>query len=222
MIIPTIFIAQVILLFFLSRQTTKELFYSLRIFIKNEKMVFSFVSLVYFPGTILHEMAHFFLAMVLMLKVREVKVFPEWEKNYIKLGSVVYEKKDFLRGIVVGIAPFFIGLFFFWTLAYFKIFPHQNFIINLVLGYLIFTISSTMFSSKQDLKDLIYILPLLIVILGIIFIFNIKLNFVLENRNLINVLASIINKINYYLFFSLMINSILVILLRLFKSFKKI
>ena len=122
-IAPFLFILQIVLIFFISRVSTNEMFYTIRIFIKNEKFVLSLVSLFYLPGTIIHEFAHFIAASILFLKVKSLTIFPQFQGNYIKLGSVVYEKKDVLRGILVGIAPIFAGLFCFFVIDASKIFP---------------------------------------------------------------------------------------------------
>ena len=152
-------IFQLILIYFISRKLINELFYCLRIFIKNDKTIYNLISLFFLPGTILHEISHFFAATVLFLRVRSVSILPEWKGNYLKLGSVVYEKKDLLRSILVGIAPLFGGLAFFWFLAAFHLFPQTNMGINILLAYLIFSVATNMFSSAKDLQDLIFILP---------------------------------------------------------------
>lgn len=200
------FILQIIFIFFVSRLATNQIFYFLRRFIKKEKVVFSLVSLFYLPGTSLHEVAHFLAATVLFLKVREVKIFPEFKEDYIKLGSVLYEKKDFLRGFLVGLAPLFAGILFFYFISLFKLFPSSNIFQNLFFAYLIFTISSTMFSSKQDLVDFVFILPILILIMAFIYIFQIDFTFILKNKQVLESLLKFLKEINFYLFFSLIIN----------------
>jgi hypothetical protein len=169
----TICIVELILLYFLTRVSITQLFIFLRRITKNVGFVNSVIAFIFFPGTVLHEFAHFIVAVVLLLKVRKVSLFPEWQHHYIKLGSVTYEKADFIRGILVGIAPIFAGIAFFWMIAFFQVFSTNNIGINILMGYIIFTISSTMFSSKQDLVDLVYVLPLLIIIALAIFIFKI-------------------------------------------------
>jgi len=213
------FILQIIALYFLSHKTTNEFFYFLRTFTRNQKTVFVLVSVLFFPGTVLHEMAHYFFAVITNLRVKEVKLFPEFNEGYIKLGRVLYEKKDFVRGLIVGIAPIIIALFFFWWLGAFRLFPNDNLYLNLILGYLVFAVSSTMFSSKQDLVDLIYIIPLIIIIGGAVYIFGIRADFILKNDGFINKFISIIKTINFYLLFSLVVNILLILF---FKSFKTI
>jgi len=175
------------------------------------------VSFLFFPGTVIHEMGHFVAATVLNLKVYEIRLFPQWKKNQIKLGSVFYEKKDFLRGILVGVAPIFFGLIFFWFLAKFHLFPNSQIGLNIFFGYIIFSVSSTMFSSKQDLIEFGLIVPLLIIIIGMIYIFNIRLDILLDNRLLKEGLNSFFKDISFYLFFSIIINTVLIIFFKIFR-----
>ncbi|OGK08535.1 hypothetical protein A2767_05560 [Candidatus Roizmanbacteria bacterium RIFCSPHIGHO2_01_FULL_35_10] len=201
-----VLILLLITLFFISRNTINQLFFFLRRFFKNDKTVFSIISFIFFPGTTIHELAHFFAAIILFLRVRDIKVFPEWKDNHLKLGHVLYEKKDFLRGVLVGLAPLFVGLLFFLALFGWKLFPNQNVFLNILIVYLIFVISSTMFSSKQDLIDLIYIPPVLILIGGIIYVFDIKIDIVFRNDNLRQSVVAFLTQINFYLLLSLVIH----------------
>ncbi len=207
------FLAQILLIYFATRFTTNEIFAFLRIFIKEDKIVFVIISIVFLPGTIIHEMSHYLTATISLLNVREVNIFPQFEGNYIKLGSVVYEKKDILRGILVGIAPLFFGLFIFWLIHSFKIFPQSNLGLNILFTYLIFTISSTMFSSAQDLKDLVFILPLIIIIAAFIYVFNINIADFLKN-GFFNNLTIFAKTVNFYLLLSLIIDLSLYTVLR--------
>jgi hypothetical protein len=214
-------IVQIILIFFLSRLSTNQIFYFLRRFIKNEKIIFSFVSIFYLPGTALHEIAHFFAVTILFLKVKEVKIFPEFKKDYIKLGSVLYEKKDFVRGFLVGISPFFAALFFFYFISVFKLFPSSNFLQNFFFAYIIFVVSSTMFSSKQDLVDFVFIIPFIILVVGVLYIFQIDLNFILNDQKILNNLLNFLKEVNFYLFVSLILNASSIIILRLITTIVK-
>lgn len=220
--LPVFLVIQILLIYLLSRQTIKEIFYFLRIFFNNEHFIYLLVSLFFLPGTIVHEIGHFLAATILMLQVYEVKIFPERQKNQIKLGSVLYEKKDIFRGILVGIAPIFFAFFFFWFLAQFKLFPTKGLLSNLFLGYVIFTVSSTMFSSKQDLVDFVFIIPLITIIIGTIYIFDLRIDVFLNNRLIIQGITDFLQKINFYLFFSLTVNIILIIFFKIFRFlFKK-
>jgi len=214
-----IVLVMLVALFFISRQTSNEIFYFLRKFIKTDSVVFGIVSFFFLPGTILHEFSHFFMAIILFLPVHKIQILPEFEKNYIKLGKVLYEKKDVIRGVIVGIAPLIGALLFFWFLSVFHLFPQQNVWLTILLGYIIFSVSSAMFSSQQDLIDLIYVIPFFALFGAIIYIFNINFDFIFHNRVFIRNVNEFIRNIQFYIVFSLIIHGIVIIVL---KSLRKL
>jgi len=196
-----VFLLLIIAIYIVSRLILKELFILLRKFFQSDFIVFSLVSLLFLPGTIIHESAHFITALLLILPVKSMTVFPKWDENEIKLGEVLFIKKDFLRAILVGVAPVFFGIGILFSLFYFHIYPANNIGLNIFYAYLIFSISANMFSSKQDLKDLLLIIPVILLIIIIIYVFNIKIN--------MNSLNVIMNNINRYIFFVLLIDAFL-------------
>lgn len=215
--LPSLVIIQIVFIYILSRQTIEEIFHLFRIFFHHDSLVYAFVSIFFLPGTIIHELGHFWAATILLLRVYSVQIFPQWKNNQIKLGSVIYEKKDVFRGILVGVAPLFFAFFFFWMLSTFKLFPNDNFWLNIMFGYIIFTVSSTMFSSKQDLVDFVFIIPLAIIIIGAIYIFDLKFEFIFTNQQFIEKTAGFFKQINFYLLFSMIVNIVLILV---FKSFR--
>ena len=207
------FIIQIIVLYLLSRQVVRDFFLFLHSLLKNQNITYSIIALVFFPGTILHELSHFFIATVLFLRVDSIHIMPEWEKNQLKLGRVTYEKKDILRSIIVGIAPFFGACFFFWFIGAFKLFPHSNFIITFFIGYLIFAVSANMFSSAQDLVDLGYLIPIILIIVGLYYISGVQILVhipVLIWESSINILQLV----NFYITIAIAIHFSLFILFR--------
>jgi len=216
-----VFVIELTFLYFISRLSIRELFYSLRIFFRSEKIVFAIVALIFFPGTVIHELSHFIVAMLLFLKVREIHIFPEFEKNYIKLGRVIYEKQDVIRGIIVGIAPIAIGLVIFFWMSTLQIFFIENIWLKLLMLYLIFVISTTMFSSRQDLIDLGYLLPITIIIILFLYLFQIDLGRLLTNPQLIAVTTDFVYDVNVYLGISIAIHlGLLIFLFTVKKIFK--
>ena len=210
-----IFLCLSLLLYFASRFTIGEIFSVINRFTNQRAIIYPFFALIFFPGTVIHELAHYFVGTMLLIKIREVKIFPEWQDNHLKLGSVSFEKKDFIRGIIVGVAPFIIGLLFFLWLSILNIFPNKNLLMNILFIYLIFTVSTMMFSSQADLIELINIIPLIILILLIIYIFNLRVDYFIANNNWIKEgIIKSLSYINYYLLFSLIINLIIIILLK--------
>ena len=210
LLIALLFI-QGITIFFLSRKNFSHFFHFFRKFFHNQNTVYTLISLIFLPGTIIHEFSHFFTAMFLFLPVKEIRIFPQFENNQIKLGHVLYVKKDFLRGILVGVAPFFGALFLFFGLSFFNLFPNKNLGINVALIYLIFTVSSLMFSSKQDLVDIGYLIPFLLFLLIIGYIFQPFIpSFNLPYfKNIIAGLEFFLTNVNYYLFLSILIHVLL-------------
>lgn len=206
---------QSLLLFFISRESINEIFYYLRKFFRSDSIIYSLVSIFFLPGTIVHELSHFFMAMILFLNVREIHIFPKWEGNHIKLGRVIYEKKDFLRGIMVGIAPIITGFIFLFSVSTLKIFPSQNLLLNILIIYSILVITSTMFSSKQDLVDIVFILPVFLIVGAVIYIFNIDLSYFYKNQQFVTKLSDILLRINWYLFLSLSLHIIFIVVLKL-------
>jgi hypothetical protein len=221
-ILPTFFIAQITALFFISRTNIRYIFFLLHSFTSNKNIVYTVIATIFLPGTIIHELSHFLGAMVLLLKVHEIHIFPQWDKGYIKLGRVVYEKKDVFRSILVGIAPIIVGLLFFWWLSAISVFSIHNIYIRIVAVYIIFVVSSTMFSSKQDLVDLIYIIPVIIFAGVILYFYPQAISFVAKQSVLIDGLQKFLYDVNKYLLISLIIHTGLIItlfiLLRIFKK----
>lgn len=206
---PLIFLVQVVVLYIFSRAVVKQLYSFFDIFIKSQKLVFIMVSILYFPGTIIHEMSHFFAAIILFLNVKDIRIFPEFENDHIRLGSVSFEKKDFIRGILVGVAPIIFAMLIFFIIATNSLYPTSSFGLNILFGYLIFTISSTMFSSKKDIVDLIYVIPLAIILIGVIIYFGINVLDLFKSDFITKLTISFFEKVNFYLFFSLIINIVL-------------
>ncbi|MFA5136060.1 MAG: hypothetical protein WC489_01565 [Patescibacteria group bacterium] len=162
-------------LFFVSQIMMRELYAFLLLFTQNKHIIFWFFALVFLPGTVLHEVSHFIVAVILFLPVGEVRIMPEWHHNQMRFGSVTYGKSDVVRPILVGVAPFFGALFVYWFIGAFRLFPSEYMIINMIMGYFLFTVSATMFSSSQDLREVIYIIPLLMIAGITAYITNIRI-----------------------------------------------
>lgn len=132
------------------------------------------ITILFFPGTVVHEMSHFFAAMLMNLRVRSANVLPVFEADGIKLGTVVYERKDPFRGILVGIAPLFGGIAVSWGLVALLYLPLTNHpLIHALIYFLLFTITSMQFSSRQDLIDAVWLIPMVIGIAILIYIFGV-------------------------------------------------
>lgn len=130
------------------------------------------LAVIFFPGTLVHEIAHAVFALALHLHITSITLFPRIKHNGVILGSVEYYRRDWLRSIVVGVAPVIVGLCFMYVISPFGLTPFNSTLLNVVYLYCLYTVISSMFSSRQDLKDVGYVIPLLIIILAIVIIFR--------------------------------------------------
>lgn len=149
---------------YVSRHSLIVIFNTLSLLFRSKKIASFFISLIYLPGTFLHESAHAVSATLLMLKLDRFSVWPKFENGGLRLGYVTYFKRDVFRSILVGVAPVFLGIF---LLLAFPLVQGPTFL----KAYAIFVITGTMFSSKQDMKDAIFIIPLLIMLAVIFLLF---------------------------------------------------
>ncbi len=204
---------QIITLYFISHYFVNELYQILYRTFRNNTIAYSCIALLFFPGTVIHEVSHFLAATVLFLKVGEIQIFPKWENSSIKLGTVTYEKADVIRSVLIGIAPFFGAMCFFWFIHQFKLFPNDNVHINIFIGYLLVSISSNMFSSKQDLVDVIYLIPIALVIGVLLYLFEIRINLSYFDPIFMG-LNQLLKLSNFYITISLGIHLISIILIK--------
>lgn len=198
------------ILFVLSRLSLQKLFELCHRYIGNNHAVYIAISLFLLPGTIVHELSHAFMAMALHLKIRDIHIFPEWQHNHIKLGSVVYEKKDVFRSILVGVAPFFVGLCSLWWFYQLGVYQISSIPQFLVVTYIVFVISTTMFSSKQDLVDILYLIPVIVFVTGAVYIFQLNLGFVWKLIE-VEAVKQFMYAIGTYLMIAIGIHSIIII-----------
>lgn len=207
-----IFLFSIILIFVFSKNVINELYLFIHRITKSKTITVYFLALLYAPGTILHEMSHFFSAAGLLLPVRSIDLVPEVTEQGIKMGSVSYVRKDFFRGLLVGIAPFFAGLFFFYVVASVEL-DTMSVWFRIIVAYLMFVISASMFSSPQDLVDLVFIIPFILIILLLLYIFQIDTTGFFVTIVGSSFFISFFEKINTFLILSGIINVIAFILL---------
>ena len=126
-------------------------------------------AIILLPGTIIHELSHWLTAELLRVPTGEIKLLPslnvkdEGEHN---LGSVKTAKSDPFRGFLIGTAPLITGIATLIFLArVFRDLPKTNLDWKILLvGYLIFIISNSMMTSRQDRRywPVIFLLSLLL------------------------------------------------------------
>lgn len=160
-------------LFFLAMLTTHSTSYFLKLFYsmtKSEKASIWLFSLLFFPGTLVHEIAHWLMAKILFVRTSSMEFVPQMQGDVIKMGSVSIAKTDPVRRLLIGVAPVLVGL----SIVIAGIWVLQGYTSQLVwwewilAGYLVFVVASTMFSSRKDLEGNISVF-ITIIAMGVIF-----------------------------------------------------
>lgn len=151
-------IAELTLLYFISVRVI-QVIYSLIYYLFHSRPVgMSIVSLIFFPGTVVHELSHLFTAEILGVRTGHLTLIPESIDSPpaggdVKTGSVAIAKTDPFRRTLIGIAPLTVGVLALSTLSYVYQFQFvNNRAVTIIYYYLIFSISNSMFSSKEDMK----------------------------------------------------------------------
>jgi hypothetical protein len=135
------------------------------------------MAILFLPGTILHEVAHYLTAHILFVPTGKMELIPEMQDHStVKLGSVQIAKTDPFRRALIGFAPFFYGvgviLLVLWYVYSSNLLTYTPILI--IAGYIIFEVGNTMFSSKKDLEGTLELLIALAVIVGILYFVGIR------------------------------------------------
>jgi hypothetical protein len=155
-----ILILELLALFILSRRVTQAIYTLLLLVFRTRTIALPILLVIEFPGTVVHELSHLFTAGILGVRTGKMNLEPEsiHEEN-VKAGSVAIAETDPFRKYAIGLAPIVWGLIFLSAIAYFI--PHlasqgnalRSWEIGKIalVGYFMFAISNTMFSSPTDL-----------------------------------------------------------------------
>ena len=134
------------------------------------------MTLLFFPGTLIHELSHYLTAKLLFVRTYGIHLFPKLEGENLKLGSVSIEKPDFFRHLLIGMAPFFTGTSILLGILYLAA---HNHLLNeplyiVIIGYMLFEVGNTMFSSKKDMEGAIELLITVVIIIAIAYFIDIR------------------------------------------------
>jgi hypothetical protein len=137
-------------------------------------------SLFHLPGTILHELAHFLIGLILLAQPIGFSLFPKRVGSSIVMGSVSFARLFILTRVFVGMAPILllpIGLYlsnYFASILIPMPFNVMNALKATFFGYILYTIFISSIPSSTDFKVafgwLIYPLIIMILILTYIYI----------------------------------------------------
>jgi len=120
------------------------------------------------PGIILHELSHFVVARLLLVRTGKFKIgIGAVSRGQISLGSVNIERTDPVRESLIGVAPFVVGIGAIWLIAWygFGVGPTSGLSFQMMALrvreyindwttwldlYLIFAVSTAMIPSESD------------------------------------------------------------------------
>lgn len=170
-------IALIFLLYLSDRQLISQFSRLIHRFGGGRNSLIIFWSLIFLPGTIIHELSHFFFAILTGARTGKIEVLPrlleeDWENEEnsagVTLGYVQTQKLNPLQGLFIGLAPFIIGLV---LLVWLSSLIQQSYLsatysLLFFQGYLFFTISNSFFPSKSDIK---HTLPMIFIFSLIMF-----------------------------------------------------
>jgi len=140
---------------------------------KSAKPGIYFYFILFLPGIIIHELAHFFMASILNVPAGDIEIFPrQVKKGKYTLGQIKYAKTDPIRQNLIGIAPIIFGSIIITALVKFVLgstslaqIPEIALTLpDLLFLYLILAIVNTMFISQED-RQSILALPIIIALL---------------------------------------------------------
>lgn len=139
------------------------------------------LALLFFPGVLIHELAHFLMASVLLVPTGEIEFIPQIMEDRVKLGSVQIGLTDPFRRALIGIAPVIvgasvlIGILYYFTTSTFTFTTSMDYLKILGILYIVFEVSNTMFSSKRDIEGTLELLISIIVIGSILYIAGVRI-----------------------------------------------
>lgn len=141
-----VLIIELTILFFLSRRLIKNLFALMVLLSRSRSFSISILTLLLFPGTVIHELSHLFTAEILGVRTGKLTLAPEAIRgSEIQAGSVSISKTGPFRRVLIGLSPLFSSLVAVTVLS--------SYPLTILSSYLFFAISNSMFPSKFDMQD---------------------------------------------------------------------
>ncbi len=156
-------VAELLLLSFVSKRYIQLVFLVLLRLLHSRTIAVTIMTIVLFPGTVLHELSHLFTAEILGVHTGKLTLVPESiEQDDIQSGSVAIAHTDPFRRTAIGVAPFTNGIIALTALSWWftQALAGMWLILNIqvtlgILLYLVFTITNTMFTSKEDMAGVL-------------------------------------------------------------------
>jgi len=203
-------IVELIILGILSSRLTQLSFTVLMRLTRSRSIAITILTIILFPGTVIHELSHLFTAEILGVHTGKLTLAPESiEAGEIQSGSVQVAVTDPFRRSLIGIAPTITGMITLSILSWYLStqmyqvsgIKYQVLIVSII--YLIFTISNTMFTSKEDLKGVLPVALTLAIFAITFYISGIR---IILPAQFATTIVTIIQTLAYYLAIAVAIN----------------
>lgn len=182
-----ILLLELFFLFALSHFLIRSLSMVLVRLTKSTQATVGILAVIFFPGVVIHELSHMVAAGVCFVPVGEMSLYPVITKDGVRLGSVAIGKTDPLRRAIIGFAPVFAGLLIIVSIVYF--FTHDTSFLSAMedsgwknavfffVGYVLFVVSNTMFSSKKDMEGAIELLVGVVVLCIVAWLLGVRVEY---------------------------------------------
>ena len=212
---------EIYILFLLSRLMSKTL---------SKFMSVNLIALIFLPGVIIHELSHLFIAAILFVPAGNIEFIPKKIGNGVKLGSIEIAKTDPIRRSIIGFAPVFagvsliVGAVYLFSSGFLFLQSEKPYIYIcaiLVLTYLLFAVSNTMFSSKADMEGTIEILIALFIVFVGTYVLGFRPSLVYSNKIFTKEFIGVIQKSTVFLFAPIVIDVFILGVIKLFRSIRK-
>jgi len=196
-------VVELIILGILSSRLTQLSFTVLMRLTHSRSIAITILAIMLFPGTVIHELSHLFTAEVLGVHTGKLTLSPESiEHDEIQSGSVQVARSDPFRRTLIGIAPIITGVISISILSWY-LSQTQQFIIGIALLYLILTVSNTMFTSKEDMNEVLPVAITLALFFSAFYISGIR---IILPPHIQTTITTIIQTLAYYLAIGVAIN----------------
>lgn len=208
----------VLLIYLLARKNHNLLFLLLYLWTNSKSFAINFLSFIFLPGTLIHEISHWVMATMLRVPTGELSILPKIKMSgttfakataveEIQAGKLEIAKTDPFRHALIGLAPIFSGLAIIFVIG--KLlsvsFPPTTYLpaqagnlqpITFVGIYLLFVVSSSMFSSRKDLETMVIALPVTLVVILMLNYIGLRILF---DPGLVDKIVKILTELNGYL-----------------------
>jgi hypothetical protein len=212
------FFIELILLYIFSQLLQKKLSLLFYHTTHNKTLTIRLLSFFFFPGVFVHEIAHYLAALFLFVPAGNIEFMPVVREGSVKLGSVSIAKTDPFRRMIIGVAPVLVGLSLIFFIVWFGFsqiqksgFPQFYWIV--IVGYCLFVVGNTMFSSKKDMEGAVELIGTLVIVILLLYFFGLRVPLGwLET--LINQQKELIKTADFYLLVPLLIDAIVYVSMR--------